>query len=87
MSATPSTVKIERLHGRNAEEFPFYRLHVQNAKAVTGRSVNLVIPLSFEDVLALREAANQVVTRKADSAEIKARAPGELFEEFYEIPE
>jgi hypothetical protein len=76
---------VKRLRGRGAEEHPFYTVTLENAQLISGRSLSIVIPSSFEDLVGLRDALNVIVERKADEATTSAQISGAAsFEEIEE---
>lgn len=78
-------VKIDRHHGRGAEESPFYGVHLENAQACNGRGINILLSLSYEDICALNIATRIIATREADAALTVAAQPGST-RHFKEIP-
>ena len=83
--ASSLRVQIRRLVGRGAEDLPFYSLTLENSQLLSGRSLSIVIPTSFEDLVALRDALAVVTMRESDSAVVMANSPGMGDKPFVEV--
>jgi hypothetical protein len=76
---------IRRLHGRGTEKSPFFMMTLENSQLINGRSLSLLLPSSFEDLVGLRDALDEIVERRSDSVVITSKVPGQL--PFTEIEE
>lgn len=85
--ASSLRTQIKRLTGRGAEDLPFYSLILENSQLLSGRSLSIVIPASFEDLVGLHSALTTVVERVKDGALVMAKSPGMGDKPFVEVEE